>query len=374
MNYRSLQRTAILGVLLALSGASPVAWGQCVIPEETVKAPVLNETQKSEVRRCAEENARDLDHAEPDKRKNARRLVLTPIENPAVSASFRVEYGNQLAPRLTALVRSGDERIATLGLAIAGEIGSEPCVPLLLQNLKADRPALRYAAAFGMRRTFDATRGTGGASVQSATVLRMVESLAEQAKAEKDGLVLQAIVAALQQASRVPSNVAASAAASSVQAISSGMGGNLKSRNGAMADTATNTAFLKAVVAIRDALAAPGMNVDEATGRAAAEFAGHVVAYPALALQNQSLPDGAGEPRNEAAEMSAAAQTLIQFVGSSLRQGFQLPAGLDLKRKLLVATRDGDAKFVLDARGIAGSEGVLTKPPFGFAANTFGLK
>ncbi len=135
--------------------------------------------------------------------KRTRDDVLRPLQANRVSVAFRLEYARQVGPVLERTVAEGTEQQVVNALRIAGELAVPRSLAMLRRALADVRPAVRYGAAFGIARFFDAVGRTGPAASPDQ-LADLIKAVAAQAGKEADTIVLDGQTLALGAAVRVP--------------------------------------------------------------------------------------------------------------------------------------------------------------------------
>lgn len=357
----------LTGLIACLAVSSARGQG-CQISPETATAIALSAEQQAEVARCAQENAANLGSPEHDKRKNARLLLLRPLDNPQVSTAFRINYAKALEATLTTVAENPDDVIAVNALIVAGELSTESSVGMLLQHLDSARPGLRYEASYGLRRAFIALQRSQ-AAVEPQRVGAVTAALRDRLANEKDGHVVNAHVAALLEAARLPSSAFPQARSQAVAALCSGVSASLKAAGGGAADVGMLESYHKSVRGVRDVLAQPNAAISTEAALAAAELGGRAVAYAVRVVNGHGLSSASPAAREQIASTLGASETLIQLSASLLVPGTSIPApGL---ASMLRESNAAQATFIIQAERLVGNEGVLTRPPFSFSKTHF---
>ncbi|CAG0991191.1 hypothetical protein PHYC_02307 [Phycisphaerales bacterium] len=369
---RSLHRAVVLSVAVFVAGFSATGFGQpCQIAPETVTAVGITTDQEAEISRCVRENAADLTSADAAKRRASRLALLRPLENSGASANFRFAYARALISTLESALQSTDDRVAVNALVVAGDVATDSTTSLLIASLKSDRPALRYDAAYGLRRTFEAMVRSAPA-VNPDNIGIAINALRDRTAVESDGQVLKACVAALLAATDVPSNHAPTARADATAALCVGLGTHVKGASGKAAEPAVLDAYLKGVDGVRIVLARPGIAITATEAKAACELSGRCAAYGVRILRSKGLAAGESESREVLSNTIAASETLLGQAALSLSAGVLRLPRRDLGDKFSRAVDvNSEVVFINEASAVVGSEGLLSKPPFDFPKGHF---
>ncbi|MDX2132282.1 MAG: hypothetical protein SFY69_09540 [Planctomycetota bacterium] len=360
-------RAAIVIAGIACAGAPALAQ-QCTIPPEIVTAITLTPDAEAQLRACALENARDLDSPDAQKRRASRQALTRPLEDPNVSAAFRLRYSAALAEPINRAVASTDEVVAVNALVFAGELATDPGLTVLLDQLASPRPALRYQAAYGIRRTFGALQRSAPA-IQNEQIDRAMRAARQRMGVETDGLVLQALTAALLEGASLPTAQFSQAQPLAVRSLSDGLSAHVGGAGGKIGEPGIMDAYLRGATGVRDIIAQPNVTIDAETARAVAQLGGRLIAYAVRVVKDKNLPAGPGATREQVSDSVALGQTLVQLAGRSLNQ--QGTGAAQLAPLIKAGDVQSEARFLLDAQQTIGANGVLTAAPFNFPDDHF---
>lgn len=356
-----------VAAVLAVSGTPASAQG---IDAGVVEALTLSPDQSQAIAAFVAQNSRALTSEDPAALRRDRTALLEPLANAQASAAFRLEYGRALLPRVREMLSNPRELVVINGIVLAGDLATGESAQLLTGLLGDQRPAVRYQASFGLTRTFEAVR-LGAPTLRADQVQELARAAGGRLREEQDALVVDALVRCLLAAGELDSPTAAVA----LQALADGLGRNLRPMN--RGDASLGQSLIRSATGARDLLTRARQPSMPAEGSmAAAELAGHLLAHAARVVQNtQGLstpPASTGEPsvRELYAQLSSAAETLVAVAGRQLDATLVLETR-NVGQRLRAGTTPEDANFVLDARSIAGPDGVLTKAPFRMPRDRF---
>ena len=171
-----------------------VAQAQSALPQAAITAPALSGDQKKDVAEFARPLLPQL--ATADKLKSARESLLSPLQERAVSPSFRLALWEGVAPTVRTMVKSDNDQQVVNGLRIAGEIATDTSLEVVPELLRSKKPSIRFAASFAIMRCFEETQGkTPAIGLQKANEL--VAALGDALKAETDTNCQDSLVRAL---------------------------------------------------------------------------------------------------------------------------------------------------------------------------------
>lgn len=189
-------------MVLGLSPARSLAQGGI---QDLVGKNDLNAAEKAAVKQHVERAVPGLtkeikDPADALEIKKARDLLLKPLQDAkTVSLAFRREFSGELLALLQSLAKDKNDLKASNALIIAGELATQSVVDILLNGLKDSRSSVRYAAAYGLARLFDAC-GKHDPAVTPDKLLAIVTALSEQFRKEADPRVCDGVALAFESA------------------------------------------------------------------------------------------------------------------------------------------------------------------------------
>ncbi|MFG0251248.1 MAG: HEAT repeat domain-containing protein [Phycisphaerales bacterium JB038] len=181
-----------LGVALAL--AAP-ARGQTISTELFAKQNLTAEDQQ-QIETFALANLDRLQTGDASARRTSRRALLTPLQSPATSATFRLAYSRLTVPPLERLSQSDEVDVATSAILVLGWMATDDAVDVLLTHLRSEKETARYGAASGLRRTFILSTSAQSAA-PAATVWKAVRRMTAALPTESSPYVVRAMVSAL---------------------------------------------------------------------------------------------------------------------------------------------------------------------------------
>jgi len=377
LSDRSLKRMTAWVALAALAWvgvASRTAVAQLDrLPAEIVGSTnALTPAQVTTVTVYVEAHSKNLgDAAKPQAIRADRLELLQPL--PEAGTPFRIKYGELLGPKLLALVNDPGqtELVVINALVIAGDLGTQQALDVLNLGAKSAKPAVRYQAAYGLLRTFETAAPNKTPAMRDDQFERAIAGTTERITNEKDPLVLDALVRALLTAAN---NERFRDRAVSV--LSKSIGETVKSLAGnpghkTLTEPQLDT-LIRTTAGVRDILTAANQRpVPAQVAKDAAELAGRLIAHMVKAVEGKQIAMLPPDPiRDRYSQLATAAETVVVFSGTTLQPGGNFP-NKDLGRTLKQATVQDDAKFALDGRTIAGSDGMLSKSPFNFPPDHF---
>ncbi len=368
MIERTLNRVPALLLSLALLAPLAPALAQADrLADDVVTTIVLNDTQKRAIADFAAAHTPNLSAQEPQTVAKARAALVEPLGNARVSAATRLEMSRVLVDPVGRLVSDQREIVAINAVIIAGELATEPATQVLVAALNDQRPTVRYQSAYALGRTFESIR-TSAPAIRADRALALIDALQARLAIETDGLVVDAIVRALIDAGRIDRQDFSQVPPAAVIALSKGMAASIKRQGNKVAEGGLIDAYIRAGLGLRDILAA--QRLPDPAVRAAAELGADLIAHAVRVVEQKALPNQDPAVRSRYARVAAVGETVVLFVGTRLDPTLTF-ASRQIGDKLQQGTTGGDAAFAVDARGIVGSNGLVTKPPFSFPGNRF---
>ena len=367
-----LRTSFILCAAALVYAAMPsAAYGQLdALGAEVRRSPQLDASQGEAITKYVKDHSANLGSDNPQMIRRDRTSLLEPLADEQASPAFRLKFSEALAPTLTTLSGNASEIVVINSLVLAGELATAQGVELLTKALASTKPAVRYQAAFGFRRTFEAMERMTTPTMRADQAESAIKIVTGQISKESDALVVDGLVYASVEASR---NAQLRNAA--ITNLAAAIGERVKQLSGKVAPDQLTQAFLRAIAGARDVLSTvqPGQLSPE-TMKAASGMAGHLIAYCVRAVESKSLPmadKGTSEvlTRETHAQLATTAENVILL--ALTQQGSKAPEARKIGDRLKSGSTSGDAGFSADARAIVGSDGLLTKAPFSFPADTF---
>lgn len=374
-NYGSRARVTRLAVCACV--AAGVMLGSPSLAQQVdpvlVTAIMLDPTQQQQVRDFAGPLAAGIKSNDPKQIQAARAAILEPMGNAGVSVQFRLEMTRALYDALRDVV-SADANSAGQASSIgalnstivAGELATEQASTLLTDAIKSKKADLRYQAAMGIRRTFEAMQTTAPA-VGAQRAQDLVREIDRRIREENDPLVLDALIRAGLAAAELTDAQFREVRSRGIEIVSLGAGAQLKQRQADPLDAAAADAMIRAGTGVRDALVnrAPGVAVNELAAKAVAELGGHLIAHSAKVVEARKLRDDP-ELRERYAQISQLGETLVLTSAQAMNNA--QVTGKGLGPTLRQGTNQTDAKFALDARELTET---LTRAPFNLPRDAF---
>ena len=358
---------ATLAAASALLLAAPANAQGDGLPTDIRRAPQLTSAQEQAVQAFVNEHAKNLASDNPQFIKRDRNALLEPLADLEASPKFRFTYAEALLPTLDKLYGNANELVVINAMVLAGDLATGQGVGYLTKGLAASKPAVRYQAAFGLRRTFEALAAMPSPTINDEQRTSAIESIAGRIKDEADPVVLDGLVFAALEATKSPATRSAA-----LTQLGRAMAAKTRSLGSKAAPDSLAQVLLRAGAGLRDSLASAqaGQVADDAL-MASADAAGAMVAYCARAVESNSLPAAQNAPAREIhAQLATTCENVLLLV-ATLKPGGSAPESRKIGDKIRAGTAESDQAFVKDAVALVGRQGLLAKPPFGFAPDSF---
>lgn len=352
-------------LMLAVPGLS-LAQPRCISPA-TVQSASITDAQRQEIQRCVEQQKAGLSSEDPKAIQRARDQLEQALLEPGVSISFRIEYTRQLLPVLNDLAKNQRDIVAANALHLAGELATPAASDLLRgaalgTGLRDPRAAVRYAAAYGLKRTFEQVEASSSV-FQVTDAENAIKDLGAAIAAEKEPHVLEGFARAMDAAAAISDSKLRGVRVAAVRVLATEMG----KRAQAATTLEIGPALIRSGQVLRDTMTDPQEpRLPDAVLKEVGAYGGDLLAIVSRVLKG---PDAAGTDRGELAAVVATGENAVFFAASNLgRSQEQDPS-------LVQSVRSGnDAAYFQAADKIIGAKGVLTQPPFGLPAKRFETK
>lgn len=358
-------RRFLLAAAPALMLAAPgltMAQPRC-IAAATAQSPSMTDAHKQEIQRCVEQQKAGLASADPKAVQRARDQLELPLLEQGVSISFRIEYTRQLLPVLSELARGSNELAAANALHLAGELATPAASDLLTKTgLRDTRAAVRYAAAYGLKRTFEQIEASSSV-FQAVDAENAIKDIGRAIAAEKDPYVLEGFARAMDAAAAISDSKLRGVRVVAAQVLATEMG---KRAQGAQT-LEIGPALIRAGQVLRDMMTDPQEpRLPDAVLKEIGAYGGDLLAAVCRVLKGSET---AGADRGELAAVVATGENAIFFSASNLGRSQQQDPSL------VQSVRSGDdAAYFQAAERLIGARGVLTQPPFALPAARFECK
>ncbi len=278
--------------------------------------------------------------------RDARNRILEPLMDPNITVQARIDAGRQYLPVLARAAADQRDFNAVNALRIAGELATDAGVDLLNSSRSDARAPVRYAAIFGLKRTFQALDKSAPAILPPAA-LNVVSAVGRQFGDEQDPNVLAACVGALTAAAAVQRPGYEGAREAALGELIRRATEHVKALGEAPTRQGRLPALLQAGLSVREALLNPNQAFPPGLVPAATEFGQQMLNYVVRRLDAGDLTPSAGDGPEEAARKNDQRQVAIQVVkvGESLRVLTRAVEDRHLAELLAVGTPEKDQEF-----------------------------
>lgn len=357
----------IMAAVLACAWlALPVAAQTRDLPENIVTSTEsLSGDRLNTVREYASAALRDLRSDRASTRREARARLLRPLTVDGVSVTFRLGYGRELVPALREMARESEETIAYNALVIAGELATDQASEVLVEHIDDERQAIRYGAAFGLARTFDAVANRAPAITRDQ-IRRLISLLGERIREEQEPWVMDGVVRALIAAGAISSGTFEEVRPRAYSELAQGIGSRVRALRDA--DEIDDTADTVLISALRTGEAIRDLWLRDARLPRDAALATVALSADVLSFVDQASGwDLSEEHRRMLLQLTSVSENVIFFARDSLD-----PDAGARPTQMAEMLRDGHRNRMREElRRMIGSGGTLTREPFNFPDNRF---
>jgi hypothetical protein len=329
------------------------------------RAPQLTGAQVDAVSKFVKDHSANLGSDNPQLIKRDRISLLEPLADPQSSPAFRLRFSEAISGSLNTLAASENEIVVINAMVIAGDLATAQGVELLNKGLASAKPAVRYQAAFGFRRTFEALTSMSTPTMRPDQAESAIRAVSEAIAKESDGLVVDGLVFAGVEATK-----SASLRNTALMHLNTAISGRSRTLTTKANSDQISHAFLRAAAGTRDALAAAQQGQVSAEAlKATAELAGNLIAYCVRVIESKSLPASEKAARETHSQLATTCENVLLL--SVTLHGDKAPDARHIGEKLKSGSTASDAAFGEDARALIGDGGLLSKDPFKFKADAF---
>lgn len=306
----SIKSSLLAAVAIAVCLLAPLARAQ-IDPLPPVDKTSYTPEEQQQIATFVLKRVTAIGEGDASVRERARSELLAPLRRAGVSVAFRRSFRTAGLEPLTALADGQDPKVVINALFVLAEIGDD-LTRLVVQSHTADESQdVRYAAVCAMKRTFQVVDSFAPA-IDPGRVTEMVTHLTRRLEDETDAQVADAITMALLKAAGIRRDGFAAPARAAFIGVSSKVGSRLR-----RADSSDRPVTLLSSVRVAKELAgkleAPG-EVQPEVARAAAGFAGEVLAHLANLAHRGKLPN----PLGWESDLTSLGERIIVFASLKL--------------------------------------------------------
>lgn len=360
--WRSVPMFALAALLALSSPPGATAWAQGSLPDEIITAPTtLSGGQLDRLRAFTGPISRSLGSGDSELLSEARAAVVRAVQGPSVSVAFRNALSRELEPTLERLITNGTPVEQINALRLAGEIATTRTADFLTRSLSADNRGVRYAAAAGLARSFDAVR-VASPALGRQRITGLVDELAARLRTEQDPAIFDAVVRALATAGAIDRQGYEAIRGHAFTSMSDAAADRILADRAAGLTPGPETlrAWLRAVDAARNAILRPP-GLDPQARRSAARLAGVQLRWAgAWAEGGMSGGEATGELVRA---MVAASEAVIYLIHSPATQTPSLADAM---------ARGQREALLAGVEALVGAQGALTRAPFNLDAGALG--
>lgn len=361
---RPLKAWALFAALVcAFSFAAPARAQGDQLEPSLLRSPQLTPDQKKRVEAYVSAHSKQLSGKAEGISKD-RAALLEPLRGTGAATPFRLEYSGLLVdPVLMPLLASENELVVVNAVVIAGDLATQRSVDLLKEAASSAKPAVRYEASYGLRRTFEALSSMEAPSIQSDQVDAAIDFIGGRIGKEGDAIVVDGLVRAALEAAKLPRH-----RSRALSVLSKEVSARCRALSPADAPDALLQSMLRAGIGARDTLAGPRGQIDVATLSSVAKLGGQLVALAVRAVELRATQSGGVDRRDRLADIAGAGETLA-LLALNL-QGSRPPE----TKRFDESIKTAEAQFLVDAKDFLGARGPLVGEPFKIPAAEFPLK
>lgn len=352
--------TALAAAWLAGLGLCAAAHAQTSLPDAVVHAAAVGPTEKQAITAWIDAQKSGLTSADAAAIRKSRNALVAPLRDRAATPSFRNEYSAQLVAIIRPLASSKSDESAINALRIAGDLATPASIDVLLAGLKDPRQPVRTMAALSIGGMFSVAAAQPTPSILPSKAFEVLTALETAFDSEKDPMVLDALLVALESAFRAPDATLEGVRARAIETLARAVGKRVQASTDAQAVRLSIRATNDLFGPLSDANKPPASALKESGG-----LAGDVVAMSIRRVELGNLSPA------ERAELTLAVDQAVRVYFAAHKALGGEPLQLRLG-ELLGAGKDQE--FKADAARLIGGEGVLAKPPFGLPASRFAVK
>lgn len=360
--------TVMLACVAVMLFTHGVAGAQEPFPQETLSASNLSDAQRGQIEAFMDEVVAGLKSGEAVQIMNARRAAQRELTRPQVRVPFRLDFAAIAAPMLVPLTKDPNDLAAINAVYVLGDIAAGRAAVALLEPLKDEREAVRYASVVAMEKSFTAANPV----IPRNDVGLLRRQLAVQLAAEKSTKVVAAYVRTLNSAADPNRGTVTEMRDVSISLLGTTFADRVAEAAAQKqpVDVPMMDAMLAAGETVRSELTRVGVSMADAQKKDSARLGGHLLAYVRQRAQAGDINefDEPGAVRTERQNLQTLAQLgeqIVIFSGTKLGVSIEPPALPSM------IEQQQDDQFVKEVMGLIGPDGKLTASPFGFADDEF---
>ncbi len=343
------------------------------LSDQLVSSESIGQREEDSIERFVRDMAPGLRSYDVAEREAARDALIEPVFRSTgggdqatflASRRFRIEYGRRLRSELETCFDSRNVGSALAALAVSAAVATDQVFDLQANALDDSSVGVRYAAAMSLGEVLAAVDAQR-AALNEQNIARAIEILENRLATETNGILVDGLARALMSPQGELRNDALSA-------MCRGLSAQMARRGANGTDEFMVTAFLNAMVAVRDEVRT-GIgrdNLDSAFARHAGILGGSAMAFSERAIEGpggRSLTPG----ESNLDELAIASEVVAALSVQALRGLDDVPpARLDtIFRPAMERGESSPVRRVVDEW--VGDGGVFTQPPFSVSPDDF---
>jgi len=344
MNRR---RMLPIAVLLAATACVTPALGQAALNESVVTSA---SPDAGAIEVFASEWGPDLAGDDEDARARARRNLLRALNNAEATVPFRLAYQNALMPHLSRAISAGSDQ-AVGALRIAGNLATPRATEAIEDALNSNDDAVRFSAASGAGRAFNAVT-IAQPALPAERLVELSVRLGRVVAGDASPAVAEAAARSLSQGAALNVQGFDAVESAATEALLTGLAGRLGDGqlDPGEADVLVYTAIIRGLETARTRINS-NRSPREMTVLAA-RVAGH-----ALGMASRDIDSAEGTDLAVLADLAGTCEALIFFAAEAL-------GGRGEEFNLQNAANRSPDAFRAAADNLIGAGGQLAGAPF----------
>ena len=175
------------------------------LAQEVRRAAQLAPDQATAVTNYVKDHSANLASNDPQQIRRDRAALLSPLADEQATPAFRIRYSEALAPIIKPLAENASDIVAINALVLAGDLATAAGAEILTKAAGSTKPAIRYQAVYGLRRTFEALGTMLSPTMRTDQIEDLVKLIGRRLSEETDALVIDGLVLASVEAMRITS-------------------------------------------------------------------------------------------------------------------------------------------------------------------------
>jgi hypothetical protein len=365
---RPLRLLHLAACALLLSLGAPTALAQSELPPAVIQSTTLNDAERAQAEQYAAAALELLKSQTWSESKRGRDQLLRPLENTNASVAFRLAYTRVLVPDLERQLAPANPDLTRINaLRILGSLATAQAAAAIEPHLADKSPSIRFMAASAAG-TALRSLSTGSPALPSGDAVRLVNRLDRQLQTEADPLVLDGLVVALIDATRVEIANYTELRDTAYQKLVTTMSARVQSLPTDTTDEQLLATLLRVGVAARDGLIGRAA-ISQSLTRDLAAYGGDLITYVVRRAKAGTLPPAGDTPLRLAHEQFVAVGEAAVFFALVSLQPTSRTEPTAIAEKLRDPRPEAEQEMIAEANTLISS--VLTRAPLNLPAARF---